>query len=77
MLFSYNKNMHFPPIKIGNNTIGETFVIKFLGIHLNNRLNFKNRITEFVPLKAAASIGLFLLTNFTICYTIITKLLFT
>ena len=42
MLFSYNKNIHFPLIKIGNNTIVVASVPTFLGIHLDKRLNFKN-----------------------------------
>ena len=35
MLFSYNKNLNFPDISVGNNTISETAVTKFLGIHLD------------------------------------------
>ena len=35
MLFSYNKNINFPDISVGNNTINET---KFLGIHLDKSL---------------------------------------
>ena len=34
MLFSYNKDVNFPIIKIGNTKINETFVTKFLGILL-------------------------------------------
>ena len=33
VLFSFNEIMHFPPSKLNNNAIGETFVTKFLGIH--------------------------------------------
>ena len=44
--FSYNKNKHFPPTKIGNITIiGETSLY-VLGIHLDKRLNFKNHVTK-------------------------------
>ena len=57
MLFSHNKNIHFPLIKIFNTTIEKTSVIKFVGIHLEKRLNFKIHITE-VALKVAKSIGL-------------------
>ena len=40
MLFSYNKNLNFPDISVGNNTINETSVTKFLGIHHYKKLNF-------------------------------------
>ena len=46
MLFSYNKNVNFPDISVGNNTINETSVTKFLGIHLTKKLTFVNNITE-------------------------------
>ena len=46
VLFSYNKNVNFPDISVGNNTINETSVTKFLGIHLDKKLNFVNHITE-------------------------------
>ena len=46
MLFSFNKNVNFPDISVGNNTINETSVTKFLGIHLDKKLNFVNHITE-------------------------------
>ena len=42
---------------IGNNIIGETYVTKFWGIHLNKRLTFKNHIT-YLSLKVAKSTGL-------------------
>ena len=35
MLFSYNKNANFPNINVGNNTINETSVTKFFGIHID------------------------------------------
>ena len=41
---------------IDNNQIGKTSVAKFLGIHLDKKLNFKNHMTE-VSLKVAKSIG--------------------
>ena len=31
MLFSYNKNVNFPDISVGNNTINETSFTKFFG----------------------------------------------
>ena len=46
MLFSYNKNVNFPDISVCNNTINETSVTKFLGIHIDKKLNFVNHITE-------------------------------
>ena len=46
MLFSYNKNKNFPDIGVGNNTINETSVTKFLGIHLDKKFNFVNHISK-------------------------------
>ena len=57
MLFSYNKNVNFPDISVGNNTINETSVTKFLGIHWDKKLNLVNHITE-MSMKVAKSIGL-------------------
>ena len=57
MLFSYNKNANFPDISVGYNTINETSVTKFLGIHFYKKLNFVNHITE-MSLKVAKLIGL-------------------
>ena len=57
MLLSYNKNVNFPDISVGNNTINETSVTKFLGIHLDKKLNFVNHITE-MSMKVSKSIGL-------------------
>ena len=57
MLFSYDKNLNFPDISVANNTINETSVTKFLGIHLDNNLNFVNHITE-ISMKIAKLIGL-------------------
>ena len=57
MLFSYNKSVNFPDINDGNNTINETSVTKFLGIHLDKKLNFVNHITE-MTMKVTKSIGL-------------------
>ena len=62
MLFSYNKNVNFPDISVGNNTINETSVSKFLGIHLDKKLSFVNHITE-MSMKVAKSIGLFYKLN--------------
>ena len=62
MLFSYNKNVNFAHISRGNNTIDETYVTRFLGIHLDKKLNFVNHITE-MSMKVAKSIGLFYKQN--------------
>ena len=57
MLFSYNKNVKFPDVSVGNNKINETSVTKFLGIHLDKRINFVNHITE-MSIKVAKSVGI-------------------
>ena len=53
-LFSYNKNVYFPDISVGNNTFNETSVTKFLFIHLDKKLNFVIHITE-MSMKVAKS----------------------
>ena len=57
ILFSYNKNVNLTDISVGNDTINETSVTKFLGIHLDEKLNFVHHITE-ISMKVAKSIGL-------------------
>ena len=57
MLFSYGKYVNFDDISVRNNTINETSVTKFLGIHLDKKLNFVNHITE-ISMKVKKSIGL-------------------
>ena len=57
ILFSYNKIINFSDIRVGNNKINETSIIKFLGIHLDKKRNFVNHITE-MSMKVAKSIGL-------------------
>ena len=57
MPFSYNKNVNFTDISVGKNTINETSVTKFLGIHIDKKFNFVNHITE-MSMKVAKSIGL-------------------
>ena len=57
MLFSYNKNVNFLDISAGNNTINETSVTKFLGLHIDKKLNFVNHITE-ICMKVAKLIEL-------------------
>ena len=57
MLFSYNKNVNFQDICVGNNTMNETCVTKFLGIHIDKKLNFVNHVTD-MSMRVAKSIGL-------------------
>ena len=73
MLFSYNKNVNLPDISVGNNTINETSVTKFLAIHLDKKLNFVNHITE-MSMKVAKSIGLLYKLNRFLPETIIKTL---
>ena len=40
MVFSYNKNVNFSDISVGNNTINETSVTKFFAIHLDKKYKF-------------------------------------
>ena len=79
ILFSYGKDVNFPHISVGNNTINETSVTKFLGIHLDKKLNFVNHITE-MSMKVAKSIGLlYKLNQFlpeTILKTLYTSLIY-
>ena len=51
------EDVNFPDISVGNNKINETSVTKFLGIHLDKKLNFVNHKTE-MSMKVAKSIGL-------------------
>ena len=53
----YGKDVNFPDISIGTNTINETSVTKVLGIHLDKNLFFVNHITE-MSMKVAKSIEL-------------------
>ena len=57
MIFTYNKNITMPLIKIGNNIISEASVIKYLGIHIDNHLNFTSHI-NVISSKISKSIGL-------------------
>ena len=60
--FSYNKNVNFPDISVGNNTINETSVTIFLVIHIDKKFKFANHITE-MSMKVAKSIGLLYTLN--------------
>ena len=57
MLPSYNKNVNFPDIRVGNNKINETSVTKFFIMHLDKKCNFVNHITK-MSMRVAKSIGL-------------------
>ena len=57
MSFSHGEDINFPDISVGNNTINETSVTKFLGVHLDNFFNFVNQMTE-MSTKVAKLIGL-------------------
>ena len=46
MLFSYNKNIHLPLIKIGNHKIHEAETMKFLGIYFDNKFKFNKHISH-------------------------------
>ena len=72
---NYNKNVNFPDISVGNNTINETSVTIFLGVHLDKKLNFVNHVTE-MSMKVANSIGLLYKLNRFLPETIL-KTLFT
>ena len=75
MLFSYNKNVNFPDISVGNNTINKTSVTTFLCIDLDNKINFVNHVTE-MSMKVAKSIGLLYKLNRFLPETIL-KMLYT
>ena len=57
MLFSYNKNIVLPSIKIGPNIIPETSLIKFLGVHVDKNLTFTNHI-NIISKKLSKTVGL-------------------
>lgn len=57
MIFTCKKSFMISHIQIGNDLIEEADNIKFLGIHLDNHLNFKHHISE-TSKKLSKSIGL-------------------
>ena len=65
--------LNFPDISVGNNIINETSVTKFLGIHLDEKLNFVNHMTE-MSMKVAKSIGLLCKLNRFLSETILKTL---
>ena len=62
MVISHNKNIMLPIIKMGENLIEETDIIKFLGINIDNNLTFKNHI-NIISVKIAKSVGLLFKLN--------------
>ena len=75
-LFSFGKDVYFNDISVGSNTINETSVTKFLGIHLDKKLNFANHLTE-MSMKVAKSIILLCKLNRFLPEIIILKTLYT
>ena len=79
MMFSYNTNLNLKDIIAGNYKINETSVTKFLGIHLDEKLNLVNHITK-MPMKVSKSDGLlYKLNRFlpdTILKTLYTSLIY-
>ena len=69
MMFSYNRNVNLPIIKIGNNKINEISATQLLCIYLDKKLNFVNHITE-MSMKVAKSIGLLYKLNRSLLETI-------
>ena len=62
MIISYNKNVLIPEIKIGDNLIDEADSIKFLGIHIDNHLTFRDHIHK-TAIKISKSLGLLFKLN--------------
>jgi len=56
ILFSYRKELKLPPIYIGNSQVIETSHTKFLGVHLDQHLTFKQHV-NFIHSKASKSLG--------------------
>jgi len=57
MCFSYNSTTHLPPIYLGNNIINETQSIKFLGLHFDKHLTFKQHVAHIAS-KISKSLGI-------------------
>ena len=78
MIFSYRKQIDLPPLKFGNDLITRTEDIKFLGMCIDEHLNF-NRHVSTTCMKISKSIGvLYKLSSFlpihimkTLYYTLI------
>ena len=73
MLLSYNKNVNFPDISVGNNTINETSVTEFFGLTSWQKEKIVNHITE-MSMKVAKSIGLLYKLNSLLPETILKTL---
>jgi len=57
IVFSYQEKFNILPLKIGNSNIEETDSIKFLGLHIDKHLTFKNHINH-ISNKISKSIGI-------------------
>ena len=57
IVFSYRKSISISPLQFGSNTISQTDSIKFLGITLDNKLNFREHIGS-ICCKISKSVGL-------------------
>ena len=73
MLFSYNKNVNFPIIKIGNNKINETSVPKYSVIHLDKKLNFINLFANSIGLLSKLFLKRYILCLFIPTYHMVWK----
>ena len=64
IIFSYRKNLNLSPIKFGDNLLTQVDSTKFLGIYIDEHLNFKLH-TEYILKKLSKSVGiLFKLNSF-------------
>jgi hypothetical protein len=55
--FSYKRNIDIPMLKMGNADISEVDNIKFLGMHLDRHLLFKNHV-DYISTKLSKSVGI-------------------
>jgi hypothetical protein len=53
-MFTWNRKWTLKPIKVGNTTIGLSNSAKFLGVTLDNKLNYNERISNITK-KAISS----------------------
>ena len=57
IVFSYRKSFSISPLQFGSNTISQTDSIKFLGITLDDKLNFREHVGS-ICCKISKSVGL-------------------
>ena len=59
MLFTHSQARHDDiQIRLGDRTINQVKSIKFLGIHIDNRLSFNDHIANLAKKKLAQTIGI-------------------